>query len=46
MQARIENPTTSFPGALQALLKLHASVDAAGILKTTRYFIEARASQL
>jgi AhpD family alkylhydroperoxidase len=46
MQARIENPTTTFPGALKALLKLHTSVDEAGIPETTRYLIEARASQI
>lgn len=46
MQARIENPATTFPGALQALLKLRASVGDAGIAETTRYLIEARASQI
>jgi len=46
MQARIENPATTFPGALEALLKLRASVGDAGIPETTHYLIEVRASQI
>lgn len=46
MQARIESPAITFPGALEALTKLRASVDDAGIPATTRYLIEVRASQI
>ncbi len=46
MQARIENPAVTFPGALEALLGLRASVAGAGVPETTRYLIEARASQI
>ena len=46
MQARIENPAMTFPGALEALLKLRASVGDAGIPETTHYLIEVRASQI
>lgn len=46
MEARIENPAISVPGALAALTKLRASVDDTGIPETTRYLIEARASQI
>lgn len=46
MEARIANPATTFPGALEALTKLRASVDDAGIPETTRYLIEVRASQI
>ncbi len=46
MQARIENPAMTFPGALEALTKLRASVGDAGIPETTHYLIEVRASQI
>jgi AhpD family alkylhydroperoxidase len=46
MEARIDAPAMTFPGALQALTKLRASVDDAGIPETTRYLIEMRASQI
>ncbi len=46
MQARIENPAMTFPGALEALLKLRTSVGDAGIPETTHYLIEVRASQI
>jgi AhpD family alkylhydroperoxidase len=46
MEPRIDAPAMTFPGALKALTKLRASVDDAGIPETTRYLIEARASQI
>ncbi len=46
MQARIENPATSVPGALPALLKLGASVTHAGIPESTLYMVHLRASQI
>ena len=46
MEARIENPTMTFPGALEALTKLRASIGDAGIPETTYYLIEVRASQI
>ncbi len=46
MEARIENPAMTFPGALEALTKLRASIGDAGIPETTHYLIEVRASQI
>ncbi len=46
MEARIENPAMTFPGAVEALTKLRASVGDAGIPETTHYLIEVRASQI
>jgi AhpD family alkylhydroperoxidase len=46
MEARIENPAMTFPGALEALTKLRASVGDAGIPETTLYLIDVRASQI
>ncbi len=46
MQARIENPALSVPGALQALQKLGASATTAGIPETTLYMVHLRASQI
>jgi AhpD family alkylhydroperoxidase len=46
MEPRIDAPAMTYPGALKALTKLRASVDDAGIPETTRYLIEARASQI
>jgi AhpD family alkylhydroperoxidase len=46
MQARIENPALSVPGALQALQKLGASATSAGIPETTLYMVHLRASQI
>jgi AhpD family alkylhydroperoxidase len=46
MQARIENPALSVPGALDALTKLGASATAAGIPETTLYMVHLRASQI
>lgn len=46
MQARIENPALSVPGALQALRDLAASAGSAGIPETTLYLVQLRASQI
>jgi AhpD family alkylhydroperoxidase len=46
MQARIENPALSVPGALKALQKLGASATTAGIPETTLYLVHLRASQI
>jgi AhpD family alkylhydroperoxidase len=46
MQARIENPAVSVPGAMAALQKLGTAAHAAGVPATTLYLIEARASQI
>jgi len=46
MQARIENPALSVPGALAALTNLGASATTAGIPETTLYMVHLRASQI
>jgi AhpD family alkylhydroperoxidase len=46
MQARIENPALSVPGALEALQQLGASATTAGIPETTLYMVHLRASQI
>src|SRR3954452_6283871 len=46
MRARIKNPATEIPGALEALLKLAASAQSAGIPKTTLMLVQLRASQI
>lgn len=46
MQARIENPAMSTPGALEALTKLLASAGEAGIPETTHLLMHVRASQI
>jgi AhpD family alkylhydroperoxidase len=46
MQPRINNPAMTFPGALDALTKLGASIEDAGIPESTRKLIEVRASQI
>jgi AhpD family alkylhydroperoxidase len=46
MQARIENPALSVPGALEALQKLGASATTAGIPETTLQLVDLRASQI
>ncbi len=46
MQARIENPAMSVPGALEALQKLLASAGNAGIPETTHLLMHVRASQI
>jgi AhpD family alkylhydroperoxidase len=46
MQARINNPALTVPGALDAFQKLGASVTTAGIPETTLYMVQLRASQI
>ena len=46
MQARIESPALTVPGALQALQKLGIVAQRAGVPATTRYLLELRASQI
>jgi AhpD family alkylhydroperoxidase len=46
MQARMKNPATVVPGALEALQKLGTVVRSAGVPETTLYLVEARASQI
>jgi len=46
MQARIENPAVTVPGAMAALQKLGTAAQAAGVPATTLYLIETRASQI
>jgi AhpD family alkylhydroperoxidase len=46
MQPRIENPALTVAGALDAFLKLGASVKTTGVPETTFYLVELRASQI
>ena len=46
MQPRIESPAQTVPGALQALRKLGAVAQRAGVSATMRYLLELRASQI
>jgi AhpD family alkylhydroperoxidase len=46
MHARIENPATAIPGAMQALQKLGSVVHRAAIPEATLAMIELRASQI
>jgi AhpD family alkylhydroperoxidase len=46
MQARIKNPVALFPGALQALLALDKSTEAAEVPYVTRKLVHLRASQI
>jgi AhpD family alkylhydroperoxidase len=46
MQARIENPATMVPGALEALQQLGDSATKAGLPDTTLYMVHLRASQI
>ena len=46
MQARIENPAMTVPGALPALQKLGAVSRRTGVPETTLYLITLRASQI
>ena len=46
MNARIENPALSVPGALEALQQMAASATTAGIPETTLYLAQLRASQI
>ena len=46
MQARIENPALTIPGALEALQTLGALTRGAGLPETTIYLVTLRASQI
>lgn len=46
MQARIQNPALSVPGALEALQNLGASATTAGIPESTLCMVHLRASQI
>jgi AhpD family alkylhydroperoxidase len=46
MQARIENPIFTVPGAMQALQSLGTAFQQAGVPDTTLYLVELRASQI
>jgi AhpD family alkylhydroperoxidase len=46
IQARLDNPALTVPGALQALQALTASVARAGVPRRTRNLVELRASQI
>jgi AhpD family alkylhydroperoxidase len=46
MQARIENPIFTVPGAMQALQSLGTAFQQAGVPDTTLYIVELRASQI
>ena len=46
MQARIKNPATEIPGALDALQQLAASAQGAGVPKVTLMLVQLRASQI
>jgi AhpD family alkylhydroperoxidase len=46
MQARIDNPVMTLPGVLPAMGKLAAAVTDSGVLPTTIYLLELRASQI
>src|SRR3954447_18469913 len=46
MQARIENPAMTVPGALEALQELALAATNAGIPATTLYMVHLRASQI
>jgi AhpD family alkylhydroperoxidase len=46
MQPRIDNPTQTVPGAMQALLKLSEATQHAGVPATTHYLLHLRASQI
>ena len=46
MQARIDSPALTVPGAMQALQRLGAAARHTGIPDTTLYLVEMRASQI
>ncbi len=46
MQARMNNPAMTVPGAMEALQMLSAAARSAGVPVTTLYLVEARASQI
>lgn len=46
MQARIDNPALTVPGAMQALQRLGTAARQTGLPDTTLYLVEVRASQI
>ncbi len=46
MQARIDNPAVTVPGALKALQEIASAAKQADIAETTLYLVELRASQI
>lgn len=46
MQARIENPAVTVPGAFAAFQKLAAGIRRTGVPPTTLYLVQTRASQI
>lgn len=46
MQARIDNPVLTVPGALQALHRLAKAVEQTGVPEATLHLVETRASQI
>lgn len=46
MQARIDHPAMTVPGAMQALLALAKSTEGGGLPSRTRYLVDLRASQI
>mgnify|MGYP001071086978 FL=1 len=46
MQARLKNPLMLIPGALQALMALDKSTEAADVPYVTRKLVHLRASQI
>lgn len=46
MQARMNNPAMVVPGAMQALLRLHAAIEDSGVSKQTLELVNLRASQI
>jgi hypothetical protein len=45
MQARIDNPAMTVPGAMQALQRFGKAARQAGLPASTHYLVELRASQ-
>jgi AhpD family alkylhydroperoxidase len=46
MEARIDHPAQTVPGAMQALLKLDSATQQAGVPATTRHLLQVRAGQI
>jgi AhpD family alkylhydroperoxidase len=46
MNARIENPVMTYPGAMRALQQLAASTSESGLPRTTALLVDLRASQI
>ena len=46
MQARIKNPASVIPGALQAIQAVHGAIEKGGVPATTLHLVHLRASQI